>query len=320
MLWALALAPTLAGRADAATLSFLHPHGPIANVQRGDIINFCLLLLVIVLPVLLLTPLFAWRYRFRNTSAQYRPWWSFSWPLEVAIWGVPIAVVVALAVWLWRGTQALDPYASISSSQPSLPVEVVGFNWKWLFIYPTLGIASIGRFPIPADRPLAIKLTSETVMQSFFIPALGSQIYAMAGMVTQLNLKAEGMGIFMGENTQYNGAGFQRQKFTAVAMSPAHFSAWAMRVKTHGIPMTAATYNLIRQQTTAPQTYKALNKVLKVSRKTGAGIYFRNVSPHLFRNIVHSFHGGSTNAAVLVGEPTARAGSGADASRQRAGG
>ncbi|MEJ2377896.1 MAG: cytochrome ubiquinol oxidase subunit II [Pseudolabrys sp.] len=314
LFWFFAAALLPAGGACAAVkLSFLDPQGPVASAQRGYLIAFCLLLTIVVLPVLVLTPLIAWRYRYRNRSAPYRPRWSFSWPLEIVVWGVPFAIVVVLAVWLWRGTHALDPYAPIASARPPLQVNVVGYDWKWLFIYPQLGIASIGQFAFPADRPLAIELTSNTVMQSFFIPALGSQIYAMAGMVTKLNLKANGAGRFRGENTQYNGNGFHRQKFTAVAMTPANFAAWSARAKAHGIPMTAAAYKAIRQRATAEQTRKAL----RVEAPPDGAITFSGVSPDLFNKIVRSFHGGSADAAVLVGAKAVRAGA-VTANRRRA--
>jgi cytochrome o ubiquinol oxidase subunit II len=198
-------------------LSFLDPQGPVAAAQRAHLIDVVLLLLIVVVPVLVLTPIVVWRYRL-NGSARYTPAWSFFLPLEFVIWGVPIAIVVVLAVWLWENTEKLDPYKPLASAaDPPLRVKVVGYDWKWLFIYPQFNIASIGEFAFPAGRPLDILLTSDTVMQSFFIPALGSQIYAMAGMVTKLHLLANAPGSFRGENTQFNGNGFYLQAFTATA-------------------------------------------------------------------------------------------------------
>ena len=237
------LAPLLLGGCSSSShLTFLDPQGPIAAAQRTHLFNVTLLMMIVVLPVLVLTPFFAWRYRYRNASSPYTPNWSFSWPLEIAIWGIPVGIVLVLAVWLWRGALALDPYAPLSSGKPPLRVEVVGYDWKGLFIYPDLGIASIGQFAFPADQPLALELTSDTVMQSFFISALGSQIYAMAGMVTHLHLQADAPGSFRGENTQYNGDGFYQQKFTAQAMTSADFKAWIDLVKAKGIPLTSTTY------------------------------------------------------------------------------
>ena len=285
----------LAGCSSSSHLSFLDPQGPIAAAQRTHLIDVVLLMMIVVLPVLVLTPVFAWRYRYRNASSPYTPHWSFSWPLEIAIWGIPIGIVVVLAVWLWVGTQALDPYAPLSSAKPPLRVEVVGYDWKWLFIYPDLGIASIGQLAFPADQPLAIELTSDTVMQSFFIPALGSQIYAMAGMVTHLHLQANAPGSFRGENTQYNGDGFYQQKFTAQAMTPANFNAWIDLVKTKGIPLTSTTYAAIQRRGTVKET----RQVLSANQMPTGVLYFSDIPPGLFHDVVRSFHGGVSETAIL---------------------
>jgi cytochrome o ubiquinol oxidase subunit II len=295
--------PLLGGCSRSKHLTFLDPQGPIAAIQRIHLFEIFLLVMIVVLPVLVLTPLFAWRYRYSNESTRYTPNWSFSWPLEIAIWGVPFGIVSVLAVLLWQDTQALDPYAPISSARPPLHVQVVGYDWKWLFIYPDLGIASIGQFAFPADRPLAIDLTSDTVMQSFFIPALGSQIYAMAGMITKLHLKASTAGDFLGENTQYNGDGFQQQDFTAVAMMPDAFNAWTVSVKAKGIPMTPVTYDAIRQRSTVNETREAL----RADHAPNGVLYFSDVSSSLFQNIVHSFHGGAAGVVELSGGTTSAA-------------
>jgi cytochrome o ubiquinol oxidase subunit II len=291
----LALSATLGGCSSSVHITFLDPQGPIAAAQRTHFIGVVVLVMIVVLPILLLTPFFAWRYRYRNASSVYTPKWSFSWPVEIAIWGIPFGVVIVLAVWLWKGTQALDPYSPIASSQPPLQVEVVGYDWKWLFIYPEFGIASIGQLAFPSGQPLAIDLTSDTVMQSFFIPALGSQIYAMAGMVTRLHLQANAPGSFRGENTQYNGDGFSQQKFSALAMTPADFKAWTDLVKAKGIPMTSATYDVIRQRSTVKDTRQALS----ANQMPTGVIYFSDIPPSLFHDVVQSFHGGPSETAVL---------------------
>ena len=284
-------------KSSAIHLTFLDPQGPVAAAQRTHFIGVVLLVLIVVLPVLILTPLFAWRYRYRNTSAPYTPKWSFSWPLEFAIWGIPVAIVVVLAVWLWQSTHALDPYAPISSEKPPLRVQVIGYDWKWLFVYPDLKIASMGQLAFPADRPLTLDLTSDTVMQSFFIPALGSQIYAMAGMVTHLHLHADAPGRFLGENTQFNGSGFDKQKFTAHAMSAADFNAWVKRVAADGIALTPAAYDTLRKQSTV----KGARAALHADRMPPGVLLFTGVPPKLFGNIVRSFHGGPSDAAALLG-------------------
>lgn len=173
----------------------------------------------------------------------------------------------------------------------------MGYDSKWLFIYPQFHVASIGAFAFPAGRPLAINLTSDTVMQSFFIPALGSQIYAMPGMVTKLHLLADDPGSFRGENTQYNGKGFYEDAFTANAMTPTSFKSWVRRTQTRGIPLSGKVYDIIRQRTTLSETRSALG-----AAAPGAGpLYFSAVSPGLFDAVVRSFGMGSPALGASVG-------------------
>ncbi len=273
--------------------SFLAPQGPVAAAQRQHLFEVIALVMVAVLPVLVLTPVIAWRYRRRNERSQYAPKWDFSWPLEVAIWGVPVCVVAILGVLLWRSTQALDPYAPLQTGTPPLRVQVVGLDWKWLFIYPNEHIASVGELAFPADRSLALELTSDTVMQSFFIPALGSQIFAMAGMVTKLHLKADGPGRFKGENAQFNGKGFQEQKFTAVAMPPDAFENWVRKARAKGIPLNESNYDKLARRSTTETARETL----------GAGglpdnvLYFNGVAPDLFATIVNKYRYGQPGQA-----------------------
>ena len=275
--------------ASTPSLSFLDPHGPIAAAQRAHLIDVALLLLIVVLPVLVLTPIVVWRYRL-NGSARYTPRWSFYRPLEFLVWGVPFAVVIVLGFWLHQNTRQLDPYVPVASAAgPPLRIEVVGYDWKWLFIYPQFNIASIGEFAFPANRPMALVLTSDTVMQSFFISALGSQIYAMPGMVTKLHLLASAPGSFRGENTQYNGHGFYQQDFTAKAMTPADFRAWVKRVQTTGIPLSTKAYTAVAQRSTLRETRAALG----VNAGEDSPLFFADVSSNLFDNVVQSFMGSS---------------------------
>jgi cytochrome o ubiquinol oxidase subunit 2 len=261
----------------------------VAAAQRVHFFEIIAMLLIVVTPVLVVTPWFAWRYRYGG-SARYTPKWSFSWPLEIAIWGIPLAVVIVLAVWLWENAHALDPYKPLPSSEPPLRVEVVGYDWKWLFIYPSLGIASMGEMAFPAGRPLSLELTSDTVMQSLLIPALGSQIYAMPGRVTRLHLEAAAPGLFQGQNQQFDGSGYFEEHFLARGLTPAAFAAWVKRVRSSGIGLSPAAYRVIEQRTTLADTRKALH----VARGTRGAVYFSAVPPHLFRRIVRSFHTDST--------------------------
>ena len=199
------------------------------------------LMMIVVVPVFIGLPLVLWRYRLGNQKAAYRPDWSLSGPLEFAIWGIPVLIVAALSWQLWLGTHRLDPYKRFAGDNP-LEVQAISLDWKWLFIYPGQDIATVNRLVIPVDQPVHIDLTSDTVMQSLMIPSLAGQIYAMAGMRTQLNLVANRQGRFLGENTQYNGEGFQKQSFPADVMSPARFQEWAAQVRATAPPLDAARY------------------------------------------------------------------------------
>ena len=270
---------------DGRGLSFLDPQGPIAAAQRHHLFEVVGLLLIVVLPVLVLTPLFVWRYRLGNSGARYTPKWSFWWPLEILIWGVPIAIVAVLAMFLLRSSHQLDPYRTLASDQAPLQVQVIGYDWKWLFVYPELGIATVGQMAFPAGRPLALELTSATVMQSFQVPSLGSQMYAMGGMVTRLHLMADGPGRFRGENTLYNGRDFHQQKFTAEAMTAADFAAWVEQVRRQGIAPDAHAIQVL----TGRNNLAELRSALVGGRAMPDGIlYFSGQFDHLFHEVVEA--------------------------------
>lgn len=264
-------------------LSFLDPQGPVADAQRWHFYWVLGILAVFVAgPIFLLLPFFVWRYRYGNKAAWYTPRWADSKALEIMSWAGPIVIVVMLSVFVWRDAHELDPYKPLASDQAPLQIQVIGYDWKWLFIYPDQGIASIGTLALPTGRPVLLHLTSATVMQSFFIPALGSQIYVMGGMVTQLNLEASEPGASLGENTMYSGAGFHQQKFTARAMSPADFEVWMGKVRTTGMPLDAQNLQTIAQ----PSTRSDLIAALPAARSMGGDVYFNGVSRSLFPAVV----------------------------------
>ena len=260
-------------------LGLFDPAGPVAAEDRHILIVVVLIMAIVVAPVFVMTPLFAWRYRLGNKRAAYRPKWSFSWTIEAFIWGIPIAIVATLGVNLWRETHRLDPYRAIASPLPALQIEAVGLNWKWLFIYPEQNIATINELGFPADRPVHVSITSDTVMQSLFIPQLAGQIYGMAGMTTQLNLKADGPGTFVGENTQFSGTRFQDQKFVAKALSNTEFGQWVAHAKSAGTLLDAATYAGVAEKSPVPKP-----------------VYFTPVEPHLFAHILDHYRTGGSGA------------------------
>jgi cytochrome o ubiquinol oxidase subunit 2 len=305
----LVLASSLAG-CSSARLGFLDPHGPVAQSQHDQLLDVVLLLAIFVaLPIFVILPWFAWRYRYRARGARYAPKWSYYGPLEVATWGGPLVIVAVLSILVWRSTHALDPYKPIASSVVPLRVQVIGYDWKWLFIYPDAGVASVGELALPVGRPVVLTLTSATVMQSLQIPALGGQIYAMGGMVTQLNLEASQAGQFMGENTMYNGDGFHQQHFTAVAMTPTAFLGWVHNARTQGLPMNSSALALIARRSTRAELVTALTS----GRAANGNVYLKDVPASFFSAVVATTGTGkpmslpADSAAATNGTPGAAA-------------
>lgn len=274
--------------------SFLHPYGPVAAAQRSLFFSVIGWMMIVVVPVFVLLPWFAWRYRRRNAASAYRPQWAFSWTLEVLIWGIPVIIVAILAYGVWTTQNALDPYRPLASSKPPLEIQVVGLDWKWLFVYPEQAIATVGVVAMPVDRPVHFTLTSATVMQSFFIPSLGSQIYAMAGMKTQLNLLADRSGAIEGKNTQFNGMGFQNQNFLVKALPKGDFERWVATVRTTGQPLDNSTYAVLSERSTTAVAASRLE-----AGNSLAEIRFSSVLPDFFSDIVDSFRRSASGAPML---------------------
>ncbi|NOD77918.1 MULTISPECIES: cytochrome ubiquinol oxidase subunit II [unclassified Ruegeria] len=280
----LTVTPPMAFASD----SFMDPQGPIAAIQKTHLLRATALIMVAVIPVLVLVPLIAFRYRRRKGgAAAYRPDWDFSAKLEFVMWGVPVLIVALLSFYLWKATHRLDPYSAAFGEEPAVRVQVVGLDWKWLFLYPDLGIASVGEFGIPTKRQVAVTLTTDTVMQSFMIPALAGQIYAMPGMTTQLHLVADTPEVMQGENTQYNGRGFTKQKFRTVSMEQDAFDTWVDKVRTGGIPLNAATYQTLAMRTDRDEVQAALG----TAQMPDDALYF-TLEEDVFHSILHRYHSG----------------------------
>jgi cytochrome o ubiquinol oxidase subunit 2 len=254
---------------DALKLSVMNHAGPIAASQWHLYVIVGIVLIFVAGPVLLLTPLIAWHYRLSNKNDAFRPKWNFSWTLEGFVWIPPIGIVIGLGVVLWHYTHTLDPYRPIASNQPALELQAVGFDWKWLFIYPDQRIAAVNEMAIPVDRPVHIRLTSGTVMQSLLIPQLAGQIYAMAGMTTQLNLGASRPGVYRGENVQFNGPGFQNERFNVIALPLADYTRWVARARASAHPLDASAYAELFKKSSPAQP-----------------IIFSSVPQHLFQRIL----------------------------------
>lgn len=222
-------AAVLLGGCDQLLL--LNPKGPIGEAERFVIIAAIVLMLLVVIPVAIMNVWFPWRYRAARTGDRYAPKWSSSMKIEVVVWLVPAIIVTLLGILVWDSTHRLDPYKPIDAGVPPVRIEAVSLDWKWLFIYPDLNIAAVNQLVFPARVPLSFRLTSASVMTSFFIPQLGSQIYAMGGMQTQLNLLAEEPGTYAGQNQQYSGLGYAGMNFKAIATSRDEFEAWVQKVR-----------------------------------------------------------------------------------------
>jgi cytochrome o ubiquinol oxidase subunit 2 len=252
--------------------SVLDPKGQIAADEKSLIITSTLLMLIVVIPVIVLTLYFAWKYRASNTEATYMPNWSYSHRIEAVVWGIPIAIILVLGTITWKTTHELDPYRPLESSVKPITIDVVALDWKWLFIYPEQHIATVNEIQFPAGTPVNFKITSDTVMNVFFIPQLGSQIYAMAGMQTQVNLIADAPDVYDGLSTNFSGAGFPDMKFTATASSQADFDAWVAKVKASGNKLGLDNYG----------------ELAKPSSKDPVK-YFANVEPVLFTAVLDKY-------------------------------
>jgi cytochrome o ubiquinol oxidase subunit II len=234
----------------------LDPAGDVALQQRNLIIESTILMLLIIVPVIVFTLIFARHYREENKEAVYDPEWSHSTQLEVMIWSAPLAIIIALGAITWLSTHTLDPYRALtridgSQSVPPgakpLNVEVVALDWKWLFFYPDQGIATVNELAAPVNVPIAFKITSATVMNSFFVPALAGQVYAMAGMQTQLHAVINKEGDYEGFSANYSGSGFSRMKFTFHGLTPQGFDQWVAKVKGGRSALDRAAYMRLQE-------------------------------------------------------------------------
>ena len=229
----------------------LAPAGDVAAQQRDLVVISTVLMLLIVVPVMALTALFAWRYRQSNAAARYEPEWDHSTQLELVIWSAPLLIIVCLGAVTWMGTHLLDPYRTlgriaadrpVESGRAPLEVEVVALDWKWLFIYPDYGVATVNELAAPVDRPVSFHITASSVMNSFYIPALAGQIYAMPGMETSLHAVVNKEGAYRGFSANYSGAGFSGMHFAFEALTNEGFDAWIARAKASGNTLGRSDY------------------------------------------------------------------------------
>ena len=220
--------------ASCRPAGLLDPHGPVAAGERLLLINATAIMLVVVVPVILATLAFAWWYRSSNPRAGRSPGLAYEGQIEFVVWSIPALTVILLGGVIWIGSHQLDPRAHIPANADPLRVDVVALDWKWLFIYPDHGIAAVNQLVIPVGAPVSFRLTSATVMNSFLVPQLGSQIYTMGGMTTHLNLLADAPGRYPGFSANFSGEGFSDMRFTVEAVAAAGFDAWVAQVRAAG--------------------------------------------------------------------------------------
>jgi cytochrome o ubiquinol oxidase subunit II len=271
----------------------LHPAGAVAQEQGHLIVVATLLMLIVIIPVMALTVLFAWRYRKSNARATYTPDWDHSTQLELVIWAVPLLIIIALGAVTWISTHTLDPYRPLkrlhgeAPTGQALTVEVVALDWKWLFIYPQQGIAVVNDLAAPVGVPIDFRITASSVMNSFFVPALAGQIYAMPGMQTQLHAVINRTGDFEGFSANYSGAGFSDMRFKFHGMSEADFERWVQAAKASDQALDRDTYLHLAQ----PSENDPVRR-------------FANVDTGLYQGIVARTIGASTPAMAraVLGE------------------
>jgi len=235
----------------------LDPQGPIGAAERLILLNATVIMLAIIIPVIVLALGCAWWFRVGNTRARYLPNFEYSGPIELVVWSIPALVIMFLGGMALISSHDLDPPKPIASKVPPIEIQVVALDWKWLFIYPAEGVASLNQLVVPAGTPLSFRITSATVMNSFFVPQLGSQIYAMAGMTNRLELMADKPGNYQGLSAQYSGAGFSDMRFDVKALAPAEFQSWVAATKAAGGQLDPIAYGRLARPSKAdkPATF-----------------------------------------------------------------
>jgi cytochrome o ubiquinol oxidase subunit 2 len=238
----------------------LDPRGPIGRADKIILIDSLAIMLAIVVPTIIATLAFAWWFRASNTKARYLKDWAFSGRIELVVWSIPILVILLLGGVTWIGSYELDPARPIASDHEPLEIQVVSLDWKWLFIYPGQRVAAVNQLVVPAGVPLHFSLTSASVMNVFFVPQLGSMIYTMNGMSTELWLHADEAGSYLGRSAHFSGDGFSDMQFEVRAVAPAEFTAWVGTARGGGPALDTPTYHALMAQSIAdrPSTYSSV--------------------------------------------------------------
>jgi cytochrome o ubiquinol oxidase subunit 2 len=249
---------------SSEALNPFHPAGPVAADDGKILIDATIIMLAIVVPTILLAFWTAWRYRASNAKAEYLPNWAYSGRIEAVVWSIPILTIMFIGGVIWIGSYRLDPFEPLPSATPPVEVQVVSLDWKWLFIYPREGVATVNQLVVPAGTPVHFSITSGSVFNAFFIPRLGSMIYAMPGMVSQLNLRADRPATLLGQSAQFSGDGFSDMQFQVRSVPPAAFAAWVQGVRGAGPVLDRPAYAALARQSqrVPPAAYRAVDPQL----------------------------------------------------------
>ncbi len=253
-------------------ISLLNPKGIISIKEKDLFFTSIFLMLIVVIPVIILVIVIPFRYRASNTHATYKPNWSHSLALEIVWWTIPIIIIAVLATITWFSTHELDPYHPLNSDKKPVTIEVIALDWKWLFVYPDYNIATVNFIQIPINTPINFKITSDAPMNSFMIPQLGSQIYAMQGMQTKLHIMANTVGDYTGQSVNYSGGGFSGMKFITRVTSEEDFNAWIAVVRAGKHPLSASVFIELEKQS----DYNPVE-------------LFSDVVPHLYDNTIMKY-------------------------------
>jgi cytochrome o ubiquinol oxidase subunit II len=246
--------------ASGCSRGILDPAGPVGSAEKQILINSTAIMLAIIIPTMIATVGFAWWFRRGNAKATYRPDWEYSGAIEMVVWAIPLLTIMLLGGIAWIGSHDLEPSKPLKSAAVPLKVEVVSLDWKWLFIYPDQGIATVNQLVVPAGVPVSYRLTSATVWNSFFVPQLGSMIYTMPRMTTRLNLKADRPGVYDGISSHFSGDGFSGMNFKVQAVPAEQFAAWAQNARGSQLKLDGSGYAELSKPSSyvKPITYGAV--------------------------------------------------------------
>ena len=310
-------------------LVLLNSKGPVAEGQSNLMLTAIYLMLLVVIPSALMALWFGWKYRASNKDADYKPTWAHSTAIEVVVWGIPVIIIGILAALTWWGSHEYDPYKPLKSEKAPLTVQVIAEQFKWIFIYPEQGIATVNEMRFPEKTPVSLRITSNFTMNSFFIPALGGQIYAMAGMQTHLNLLADELSPaegFRGFSSNYSGYGFSQMRFRAHSVTDTQFAEWVSAVKAgngtsvnpQAVQKTVldqAEFQTLKDgdrskhqiealvaRATTPEEKAKAEAMKPYPTKPHPVTYYSSVEPKLFESVINkymsNYHGADHTATV----------------------